>query len=78
MHSMFQDFMHSARLSTNQTSTAPLAVPDSATKCTEATGGLRSVTPVEVPSTESPDVVLPMTQVDPPPTQYCVCVCCHM
>ena len=80
MHSMFQDFMHSARLGTNQPSTAPPAVPDSATKCTEATGGLRSVTPVEEPSTESPGVVLPMTQVDlpppPPPPILCLCVIC--
>ena len=78
MHSMFQDFMQSARVGTNQTSTAPPAVPDSATKCTEATGGLRSVTPVETPSTESPGVVLPMTLVDlpppPPPNTVSVCV----
>ena len=70
MHSMFQDLMHSARLGINQPSTVPSAVPDSATKCTEATGGLRSVAPFEAPSTESPGVVLPMTQVDlsPPHT----------
>ena len=38
-------------LSTNHISTAPPAVPDSATKYTdtEATGGLRSVTPFEAP-----------------------------
>ena len=59
MHSMFQDLMQSARLGTNQPSTTPPAVPDSATKITEATVGLRSVTPVEAPSTESPGVVLP-------------------
>ena len=40
-------------LGTNQISTAPPAVPDSATKCTEATGGLRSVTPLEATETES-------------------------
>ena len=75
MHSMLQDLMHSARLGTNQPSTAPPAVPDSATKRTEATGGLRSVTPFEAPSTESPGVVLPMTQVDlPPPHTVSVCV----
>ena len=79
MHSMFQDLM-SARLGTNHSSTAPPAVPDSATKCTEATGGLRSVTPFEAPSTESPGVVLPMIQVDlllpppPPPPYYTVSV----
>ena len=58
MHSMFQKLMYSARLGTNQPSTSPPAVPDSATKYTEATGGLRSVTP---------GVVLPTTQEDPPP-----------
>ena len=68
MHSMFQDLMQSARLGTNQTSTAPQAVPDSATKYTEATGGLRSVTPVEAPSTKSPGVVLPTNQEDPTTT----------
>ena len=79
MHSMFQDLMQSARLGTNQTSSAPPAVPDSATKCTEATGGLRSVTPFEAPSTESPGVVLAMTQVDPPPPLAILCLCvCHM
>ena len=74
MHSMFQDLMQSARLGTNQPSTAPPAVPDSATKITEATGGLRSVTPVEAPSTESPGVVLPTNQEDLPPPP----ILCHM
>ena len=81
MHSMFQDFMQSGSLGINQPSTAPPAVPDSAAKITEATGGLRSVTPVEAPSTESPGVVLPTIQVDipppPPPPILCLCVC-HM
>ena len=36
-------------LGTNHISTAPPAVPDSATKYTEATGGLRLVTPFEAP-----------------------------
>ena len=79
MYSMFQDLMQSARLGTNQPSTAPPAVPDSATKYTEATGGLRSVMPVEAPSAESPGVVLPTNQEDlppPPPLPYCVCVIC--
>ena len=50
-------------------------MPDSATKCTEANGGLRSVTPFAAPSTESPGVALPMTQVDlPSPLFFCVCV----
>ena len=38
MHSMFQDFMQSGSLGINQPSTAPPAVPDSATKITEANG----------------------------------------
>ena len=66
-----------ASLGTNPSSTAPPAVPDSATKCTEATGGLQSVTPFEAPSMESPGVVLSMTQVDltPYPLILCLCVC---
>ena len=36
-------------LGTHHISTAPPAVPDSATKYTEATGGLRLVTPFEAP-----------------------------
>ena len=67
----FHVIFHLGSLGTNNFFTAPPAVPDSATKCTEATGGLRSVTPFEAPSTESPGVVLPMTQVD-----LCVCVIC--
>ena len=79
MHSMFQDFMQSGSLGINQPSTAPPAVPDSATKITEATGGLRSVTLVEAPSTESPGVVLPTIQEDIPPPPHTVSVCvCHM
>ena len=57
MHSMFKDLM-SARVGTNPSSTAPPAVPDSATMCTEATGGLESVTPFEAPSSEAHGVVL--------------------
>ena len=76
MHSMFQDLLQSARLFINQPSTAPPAVPDSATKITEATGGLRLVTPVEALSTESPGVVLLTNQEDlPPPPILCLCVC---
>ena len=74
MHSMFKDLMP-ASIGTDPSSTAPLAVPDSATKCTEATGGLQSVTPFEAPTMESPGVVLPMTQVDlPPPNTVSACV----
>ena len=75
MQSMFRDLMP-ASICTNPSSTAPPAVPDSAAKYTEATGGLQSVTPFEAPMMESPGVVLPTTQVDlPPPPPYCVCVC---
>ena len=77
MHSMFQDFIQSGSLGINQPSTAPPAVPDSATKITDATGGLRSVTPVEAPNTESPGVVLPTIQEDnppPPPNTVSLCV----
>ena len=72
MHSMLHDFMQSGSLGINQPSTAPPAVPDSATKITEAAGGLSSVTPVEVPISESPAMVLPTTQEDlpPPPHSY--------
>ena len=75
MHSMFKDLLP-ASVGTNPSSTAPPAVPDSATKCTEATGGLQSVTPFEAQSMESHGVVLPTTQVDlTPPPPSCVCVC---
>ena len=67
MHFMFHYFMQSGSLGINQPSTAPPAVPDSATKITEAAGDLSSVTPVEVPISESPGVVFPTTQEDPPP-----------
>ena len=67
MHSMLQDMLQSGSLGTNQPSTAPPAVPDSAPLSTGATGGLRSVTSVEVPSAESPGVVLPTSHEDPPP-----------
>ena len=58
----------SGSIGTNPISTAPPAVPDSAPMSTGVAGGLRSVTPVEVPSTESPGVVLPTCQEDPPPS----------
>ena len=74
MHSMFKDLMP-ASIGTNPSSTAPPAVPDSATKCTEATGGLQSVTPFEASTMESPGVVLPMTQWIYLPPPYCICVC---
>ena len=81
MHSVFHDFMQSGSLGINQPSTAPPAVPDSATKTTEAAGGLSLVTPVEVPISESPGVVLLTTQEDSPPpthTPTCMCICMFM
>ena len=74
MQSMFRDLMP-ASICTNSSSTAPPAVPDSATKYTEATGGLQSDSPFEALMLESPGVVLPTTQVDFPPPPSCVCVC---
>ena len=76
MQSMFKDLMP-ASICTNPSSTAPSAVPDSATKYTEATGGLQSDSPFEAPMLESPGVVLPTTQVDfpPPPPFLCLCLC---
>ena len=78
MQSMFRDLMP-ASICTNPSSTAPPAVPDSATKYTEATGGLQSDSPFEAPMLESPGVVLPTTQVDfpPPPPPSCVCAICR-
>ena len=80
VHSMLQNMLsQSGSVGTNPISTAPPAVPDSAPMSTGVAGGLSSVTPVEVPSTESPGVVLPTCQEDPPPPtpspSYCVCVC---
>ena len=74
---MLQDMLHSGSLGINHPSTAPLAVPDSPPLITGATGGLRSVTPVEAPSADSPGVVLPTLQEDlpPPPHTVSVCVC---
>ena len=74
MHSMFKDLLP-ASVGTNPSSTAPSAVPDSATRCTEATGGLQSVTPFEAPSMESPGVVLPTTSGSTSPLPHTVSVC---
>ena len=64
-------------LGTNHISTAPPAVPNSATKYTEATGGLRSVTPFERRVETLWCGALPTTQVDlpSPPPLLCLCVC---
>ena len=64
-------------LGTNHISTAPPAVPDSATKSTEATGGLRSVTPFEAPR-RNPLVwgTADDSSGSPFPTPpFCVCEC---
>ena len=69
-------------LGTNHISTAPPAVPDSATKYTEATGGLRSVTLFEAPSRnplvwgtadDSSGYLFPT-----PTPPFCVCVCVNL
>ena len=75
MHSMLQDILQSGSLGINQPSTAPPPVPDLAPLSTGAIGGLRSVTPVEAPSAESPGLVMPTSQKDPPaPIVMCVCL----
>ena len=68
VHSLLQNMLNqSGSVGINPISTAPLAVPDSAPMSTGVAGSLRSDTPVEVPSTESPGVVLPTCQEDLPP-----------
>ena len=77
VHSMLQNMIgQSGSMGINQLSTAPPAVPASVPMSTGVAGGLRSVTPVEVPSAESSGVVLPMYQEDlpPPPLNVSVCV----
>ena len=61
----------SGHLGTNPFVSAPTAVPHSTSLLRGAAGGLGTVTPFEVPLTESPGKVLPMTQGDaPPPRSY--------
>ena len=68
VHSVLANLLSkSGSLGTDLLSTAPPAVPNSAPMSTGAAGGLGSVTPFEVPTTESPGVVLPTTQEDLPP-----------
>ena len=62
-------------LGTNIPSIAPPAVLDLARVSRGAAGGLGSVTLFEMPTTESPGVVLPTSQEDPPPPNVPVCVC---
>ena len=57
-------FSQSGQLGTNPLLSAPPAVPNSVSLLREAAGGLSAVTPSEVPLTESPCEVLPMTQED--------------
>ena len=69
VHSMLQNMLNqSGSVGINRISTAPPAVPESAPMSTGVAGGLRSDTPVEVLSTESPGVVLPTCQEDLTPT----------
>ena len=76
VHSMLTTMLsQSGCVGTNPISTAPPAVPNSAPMSTGVAGGLRSDTPIEVPSTESPGVVLPTYQEGPPPSPKCVCMC---
>ena len=67
---------HLGSLGTNHISTAPPAVPDSATKYTEATGGLQSDTPFEAPMMESPGVghCRRLSGYLFPSPPFCVCV----
>ena len=64
----------SGQLGTNIPFTAPPAVLDSAPVIRGGAGGLGSDTPMGVPTTESPGVVLPTTQGDLPPPNVSVCV----
>ena len=74
----FDVICHLGSLGTNHISTAPPAVPDSATKYTEATGGLQSDTPFEAPMMESPGVGhcrrLKWISLPHPPF-LCLCLC---
>ena len=68
MQSFLTDFFaQSPQLGTNPFISAPPAVLNSVSLLREATGGVGAVTPFEVPPTETPGKVLPMTQVDHPP-----------
>ena len=71
VHSVLANLLsQSGSLGTNLLSTVPLTVPNSAPMSTGAAGGLGSVTPFEVLTTESPGLVPP-----PPPLLLCLCVC---
>ena len=68
MHSILSDyFSHSPQLGINQRLSAPPAVPHISSLLRVATRGVVAVTPFEAPPTETPGMVLPMTQVDHPP-----------
>ena len=60
-------FSHSPQLGINPLLSAPPAVPHSSSLLRVATRGVGTVTPFEAPPTETPGMVLPMTQVDHPP-----------
>ena len=68
VHSILSDyFSHSPQLGINPLLSAPPAVPHSSSLLRVATRGVGAVTPFEAPPTETPGMVLPMTQVDHPP-----------
>ena len=73
MQSFLTDFFsQSGQLGTNPLLSALPAVPNSVSLLREAAGGLSAVMPSEVPLTESPGEVLPMTQEDLPPPNVSV------
>ena len=68
VHSILSDyFSHSPQLGINPLLSAPPAVPHSSSLLRVATRGVGAVTPFEALPTETPGMVLPVTQVDPPP-----------
>ena len=74
VHSICVCLSLSGQLGTNPFVSAPPAVPHSTSLLRGVAGGLGAVTP-EVPLTESPGKVLPMTQEDvPPPPLICMCM----
>ena len=70
LHSICVRLSLSGQLGTNPFVSAPPAVPHSTSLLRGVVWGLSAVTPSEVPLTESPGKVLPMTQEDVPPPSY--------
>ena len=68
MHSILSDyFSHSPQLGFNPLLSAPPAMPHSLPCYGSLLGGVGAVTLFEAPPTETPGMVLSMTQVDHPP-----------